>query len=114
MSSSLSVNLLIAAMRYMADTEDRVSLAFLALHSGKSTEADVDLLASRSLETFLPETYLNRMEELKTLPLYELQEELYKIFDLGRTPRRRRLPVRLFRPGDRLPAKTTLPTSVLS
>ena len=56
-------------MRYMADTEDRVSLAFLALHSGKPTEADVDLLASRSLETFLPETYLNRMEELKTLPL---------------------------------------------
>ena len=28
LSSSLSVNLLIAAMRYMADTEDRVSLAF--------------------------------------------------------------------------------------
>lgn len=73
-------------MRYMADTEDRVSLAFLALHSGKSTEADANLLASRSLETFLPETYLNRMEELKTLPLYELQEELYKIFDLGRIP----------------------------
>lgn len=86
LSSSLSVSLLIAAMRYMADTEDRVSLAFLALHSGKSTEADANLLASRSLETFLPETYLNRMEELKTLPLYELQEELYKIFDLGRIP----------------------------
>ena len=26
------------------------------------------------------------MEELKTLPLYELQEELYKIFSLGRIP----------------------------
>ncbi len=90
LSSSLSVNLLIAAMRYMADTEDRVSLAFLALHGRKPTEAatgtDVNLLASRPLETCLPEAYLRRMKALQALPLYELQEELYKIFDLGRIP----------------------------
>lgn len=41
-------------MRYMADTEDRVSLAFLALHSGKPTEADVDLLASQSSRLICP------------------------------------------------------------
>ncbi len=86
LSSSLSVNLLIAAMRYMVDTKDRVSLAFLALHSGKPTETDVNLLASQTLETYLPEDYLNRMNTLRTLPLYELQEELYRIFDLERIP----------------------------
>ncbi len=88
LSGSPCVNILVAAMRYMADADDRVSLAFLALHGGKAADADaeigVNILAARSLEDSLPDTFVRRIEELRNLPLYELQEELYRIFDLGR------------------------------
>lgn len=90
LSSSLGINLLIAAMRYMVEPDDRISLAFLALHMRDGNEVphvtDVNRLAQAPLETFLPEDFVNGMEALKTLPLYELQEKLYNIFHVENIP----------------------------
>ncbi|MCD8318399.1 MAG: UvrD-helicase domain-containing protein [Paraprevotella sp.] len=87
LSSSLAVNRLIAAQRYLADPEDKISLAFLALHTGQAKKSDnVDRLMTRPLTSLLPDGYLRRKEELKMLPLYELQEELYKLFRIESIP----------------------------
>lgn len=88
LSSALSVNILIAAMRHMADPDDKVALAFLSLHSGKQT-ADgngetLNKLLRTPLEQQLPDTYVRQQDRLRQMPLYELQEELYKIFHLER------------------------------
>ena len=89
LSSSLSVNLLISAMRYMTNPDDRVALAFLALHAGKNAmteDAGPVLLARKDLESLLPEGFTRQLDTLRTLPLYELQEELYTLFGLARIP----------------------------
>ena len=83
LSSSLAVNLLIAAMRYLENPEDKVSLAFLALHADPGhTPPAPQSLARKPLEALLPENFLKTLDQLKTLPLYELQETLYKTFHL--------------------------------
>ena len=90
LASSQSVNILISAMRCMTDPEDRISQAFLALYSPRQTDkpktADVNILSERKPEAYLPAAFVSRMEELRTLPLYELQEELDKIFRLENIP----------------------------
>ena len=45
LSSSLAINILIAAMRHMVNPEDKVSLAFLALHAGLGMSARPDALS---------------------------------------------------------------------
>lgn len=90
LSSSLSINILIAAMRWLTSPDDRVSLAFLALHSPQAeqatTEARLEALMRSDLEALLPEAFIRQWEVLATRPLYELQEELYDIFSLERIP----------------------------
>ena len=85
LSSSLAINILIAAMRYMANPEDKVSLAVLALHAnpGIPPQTNARSLAGQPLEQMVAEEYIKHTEELKLLPLYELQEKLYKIFGLS-------------------------------
>ena len=85
LSSSLAINILIAAMRHMVNPEDKVSLAFLALHAGLGTppQTDARSLAEQPLEHMVAEEYIKHTEELKLLPLYELQEKLYEIFGLS-------------------------------
>ena len=83
LSSSLGVNILIAAMRWMTDPDDRVSLAFLALHAGADAE-DVNRLILCPPEQQLPEAFTRHLDRLRQMPLYELQEALYRIFRLER------------------------------
>lgn len=86
LSSALSINLLVAAMRYLSDPDDRVSLAFLVLRQASLSAEGTGLerLAQGELETLLPEAFVRRMDALRTRPLYELQEELYHLFHLER------------------------------
>ena len=87
LSGSLCINLLIAAMRYLTDPDDRISLAFLALHLGTAPNSpDLSLLTRKELETLLPEAFIQGATRLSALPLYELQEELYTLFGLERFP----------------------------
>ena len=57
LSSSLAINILIAAMRYMANPEDKVSLAFLALHAGlgEPPQTDARSLAGQPSEHLVAE-----------------------------------------------------------
>lgn len=87
LSSSLSVCMLIAALRYLADDTDRISLSFLLLHYSHEVlrqPADINRLLVSQPEAHLPQDFFSRREELITLPLYELQEELFRMFELER------------------------------
>lgn len=82
--SSPAVNMLVNAMRYLLHPEDRIATAFLVMNR---TDVPQDRpcvgdLSGRNLEALLPDELLRRKEELKNMPLYELQEELFRIFRL--------------------------------
>lgn len=86
LSGSLSVNIIVNAMRYLVHPEDRISQAFLALHHGDHADEKlhVDELSRKELDELLPAEFIRRRDELKSMPLYELQEEIFKLFHLDR------------------------------
>lgn len=86
LSSSVGVNMLIAALRVLDDPDDKVSLAYLALHYRhdilqQAPDLNHVLLTENPAEG-LPEAFTADAERLRLMPLYELQEELFRLFAL--------------------------------
>ncbi len=84
-----SVNLLLAAMRYLLNPEDAVARAQLGYEFARQQEPDrslVDVFAVTNQAFFernLPPSFTNEKAQLKKLPLVELTETLIYIFKLS-------------------------------
>jgi ATP-dependent helicase/nuclease subunit A len=84
-----SVNLLLAAMRYLLNADDAVARAQLAyefakLHEPERSLIDVFAVTNQTIfENNLPTSFTKEKTFLKKLPLYELTETLVSIFKLG-------------------------------
>ncbi len=84
-----SVNLLLAAMRYMQFPEDSIARAQLSYEFARITKSDLPLnevfkVANQVFfENNLPEGFSKSKAWLKRLPLFELTETLIDIFKLG-------------------------------
>lgn len=84
-----SVNLILAAMRYLNNNLDVVARAELAyeftrIHQSGMALADVFSVADKvTFESFLPNEFTNRKTELRKLPLFEMTEMLIRIFGLS-------------------------------
>ena len=87
LDTSSAVCLLIHALRLLVHPEDQLTKAAIV----KTWQCDILgnaggdeelLLRSCNLDELLPEDYIHQTEELLTLPLYDLTERLYTIFNL--------------------------------
>jgi ATP-dependent helicase/nuclease subunit A len=84
-----SVNLLLAAMRYLLNPDDAVARAQLAYEFAKLHEPDRSLIEVFAVsnqtifENNLPPAFTKEKTFLKKLPLFELTETLVSIFELG-------------------------------
>lgn len=85
-----SVNLLVAAMRYLLNTQDAIARAQLAYeyyrtHPDDRPMTDVFGVTNQGFfEEALPEAFAREKVSLKKLPLFELTETLMRIFGLGK------------------------------
>ena len=87
LSSSIGINILVAALRYLDDIEDEVSLKYIIKqYHQKVLKQDLNFntLMTIKAEEALPDEFLLSRDELKLMPLYELNEALFKIFSLDR------------------------------
>lgn len=90
LSASVCLQILIEALRYLNDRTNKLALAKLA-----QLYVDYILLIRKNLneillnemEQSLPEAYIKHLDELSMLPLYELTEELFNIFNLSIRPK---------------------------
>ncbi|MGP1435334.1 MAG: UvrD-helicase domain-containing protein [Phocaeicola sp.] len=89
LNASSAINMMINALRLLFNPEDKIAKAQLALSyqieilkNGKSMNEI--LLSKNNSETFLPEKFLKQMNELRLMPLYELLEKLFKLFDMSK------------------------------
>lgn len=87
LDASLAVCMMLDALRYLSDPDNRIVKAQLAtnyqlqiLHS----ELDLNSLLLRRAEELFPPAFLERIEELRLMPLYELLEMLFSLFELHR------------------------------
>ena len=89
LDASVSVCLLVQALHLLTHPDDLLAKATVAKLYQRSvrceTVAEQDLLIKdRPLDELLPEAFTLHTSELLQLPLYELVERLYAIFDLQR------------------------------
>ena len=89
LDASCAVRLLVGAMRLLIHPADQLTKATIIkiyrrdIYGDKRGDSEW-LLSTTDLDALLPDDYITRFDELRSLPLYDLAERLYAIFDLQR------------------------------
>ncbi len=90
LESSQAINIIVHALEYIANPDDRLSLATLILHThaGKSPQELSDLLTlpAQEMKALLPPAFVESVTELALTPLYELCHIIYQQFSLQNIP----------------------------
>ncbi len=84
--SSDAINLLINAIQYLINPDNTIVQAQLVVayqHKIKHSKTDLNTLLSSDPHTYLPHSFLENQNELKLMPLYELLEQLYLLFEVN-------------------------------
>ena len=86
LDSSVTVRILVNALRWLSDNTDRIALAQLAWEYSKATGSELpfDRIYANGLENALPKAFIEKAATLRSLPLYELTEKIYGILSLDR------------------------------
>ena len=84
LDASWSVNVLITAFQFLINPEDKIARAQLAFELAGDASRDLFVKAERNeLAGFIPEEFIFEAHHLTKLSLFELAEELIRIFRLG-------------------------------
>ena len=87
LSSSLTLQLVISAMRYISSPEDRVNVANLvklyAKVIDKRDEAFENYTSYDDMMDLLPAEFREKLNLFRSLPIYELIEQLLQAFDMS-------------------------------
>lgn len=87
LDASLAICIMVDALRCLSDDDDKIARAQLAVaYQNEVLQKDLDwnTLLLHPSDSFLPAAFLERAKELRLMPLYELLEELFSIFELSR------------------------------
>ena len=89
LDASVSICLLIQALHLLTHPDDLLAKATIVkLYQrsvlGNAVAEQELLIKDRNLDSLLPEAYIGHLQELLQMPLYELVERLYAIFQLER------------------------------
>ena len=91
LDASISVLILVQSLQLLAHPEDRLAKSFLVKALQKqilcNELSDNEIFVSdKAMDELLPESFILNFEKLKTISLYDLVEQLYKIFSLDKLP----------------------------
>ena len=89
LDASSAVCLMIQALQLLIHPDDILTKAsivktWLCTIQGRELNDNEYMIAGNNLDGYLPEAYIAHFDELSTLPLYELAEKIYSIFELHR------------------------------
>ena len=86
LDASIAICMLMDALRYLVDGENRIAQAQLAVsYQNEVLQKNLDLnsILLGNLNDCLPTAFVNKLDELQLMPLYELLEKLFNIFQLS-------------------------------
>ena len=90
LDASLAVSMLVDGLRCLCSPEDTVSQARLAVSFQQEVlhrQIPMNTILLEGARAYLPSGFLLQEEELRFMPLYELLEKLFVLFDLGQIKR---------------------------
>ena len=85
LNASLAICMMMDALRYLSDGNNKIARAQLAVaYQNEVLQKGLDwnTLLLLPVENYLPSAFLERIKELRLMPLYELLEELFSIFEM--------------------------------
>ena len=86
LDASLAICMMLDALRYLNDPDNRIAKAQLAAaYQNEVLKKGLDLnsLLLHDLETYLPTEFVEQTDTLRLMPLYELLEKLFNLFQLS-------------------------------
>ncbi|MGL5273397.1 MAG: UvrD-helicase domain-containing protein, partial [Phocaeicola sp.] len=87
LDASLAICMLIDGLRYLTQPTNQVARAQLAAayqNEILKKEIDINTLLLTKIEEYLPAAFLEKQEELRLMPLYEVLEKLFHLFEMDR------------------------------
>ncbi|WP_455590830.1 UvrD-helicase domain-containing protein [Bacteroides sp.] len=87
LDASLAICMMIDGLRYLSSPENRIAKAQLVTSYRQQVlgeEEDFSSLLLRPAEDLLPPAFVEKQADLRLMPLYELLEELFSIFEMSR------------------------------
>lgn len=87
LDASLAVCMLIDGLRFLSTPEDHIACARLAVAFQREVlhkDIDLNTVLINNLEDYLPAGFMLQVNDLRLMPLYELLEKLFVLFDLKR------------------------------
>lgn len=85
LDASLAVCMMVDALRYLSDTNDKIAQAKLAVSYQTEVlkqEKDINAILLKPAHDSLPQEFIDNLSTLRLMPLYELLEELFIIFQM--------------------------------
>lgn len=87
MDASRAICMMMNALRYLCNPKHNIAKAELVIDYQVNTlhnSYDINRLLLGNMDEYLPEEFISHYEEWKLMPLYELLEKLYHVFQLSR------------------------------
>ena len=87
LNASLAICMIIDGLRYLSDPENRIAKAQLAAaYQNEILKNNIDLntLLLNDIDEYLPIPFIKQQEKLRLMPLYELMEKLFGLFEMSR------------------------------
>ena len=86
LDASLAICMMLDALRFLSDENNKIARAQLAVaYQNEVLQKGLDwnTLLLLPAENYLPAAFLEKTKELRLMPLYELLEELFSIFEMN-------------------------------
>ena len=87
LDASSTICMLIDALRYLSNPDNSIARASLITNYQvqiKGFEGTINQILTDSPEKYLPTEFVEDIQRLRLLPLYELLEELFRLFEMNR------------------------------
>lgn len=87
LDASLAIGMIMDGLRYLSQPDNQIAKAQLAAAYQNEVlrrEVDLNTLLLNNTDDFLPVDFIEQVETLRLMPLYELIEKLFGLFELSR------------------------------
>jgi uvrD/REP helicase len=87
LNASLAICMIMDGLRYLSNPENRIAKAQLAAaYQNEILKNNIDLntLLLNDIDEYLPVSFIEQQKKLRLMPLYELVEKLFGLFEMSR------------------------------
>ena len=89
LDASIAITMLIDGLRCLSNPENKIAKAQLAITYQNEVlhrETDLNSILANNLNDYLPKSFTAETEQLRLMPLYELTESLFRLFEIQNIP----------------------------